>query len=202
MNEQYMKKKKGLRGKPLKESLTYLVEVTDKEGNVIQRIEAPSRSFVQQWNQVVNVQAKQTASTIKDTGGTNRSVNQSSDNLRIVSGAGVTNYGIRVGKGSTAVTISDYQLESPLAHGTGLDQLNHLAMSSTPPQIADSTCSFTIRRNMLNESGATISGIREIGAYMRMGSYYGLAFRDVLPSAVYVPHGGSITVTYTIPVTV
>ena len=64
-----MKKKDGSRGKPLKEGLFYTVEVTDKEGHILQLIEAPSRSYVQQWNQVVNVQAKQTALTIKDTGG-------------------------------------------------------------------------------------------------------------------------------------
>ena len=184
------------------EVLTYVVVVTDREGRVLRRIEAPSRSFVEQWNKVINVQAKQTASTIKDTGGVDRSVAAHGNNLRIHAAAAVILYGIRVGKGSTAVTISDYQLETPLAEGVGVDQLTHLAMVYTEPSVAGSDRSFTITRNMLNNTGATISGVRELGAYMRIGNYYGLAFRDVLPSAVYVPHGGSITVTYTIKVTV
>lgn len=183
------------------EILSYLVEITDKEGHVIQRIEAPSKSFVQQWNQVMNVGAKQSASTIKDTGGTNRSITMSANNLRIQAAAGVTAYGLRVGKGSTAVTIADYQFETPLAEGTGVDQLNHLVSTYTAPAVVGSDCSFTIRRSMINNSGAPITGINEIGAYMRMSSYYGLAFRDVLGSPASVPDGGAITVTYTIKVT-
>lgn len=181
--------------------LSYVVIVTDKKGRVINRIEAPSRSFVQQWNKLVNVQAKNNAATIKDTGGVDRSVSGISQNLHIVAAAGVTLYGFRVGKGSTAVTISDYQLETPLAHGTGLDQLNHLAMVYTSRTILGSTCSFTMKRSMINNSGATITGVRELGAYMQMGSYYGLGFRDVLGSGVDVPDGGAITVEYTIGVT-
>ena len=34
------------------------------------------------------------------------------------------------------------------------------------------------------------------------GSYFGLAFRDVLGAGVDVPDGGAITVVYTIKVTV
>lgn len=184
------------------EVLTYVVVVTDREGRVLRRIEAPSRSFVEQWNKVVNVQAKQTASTIKDTGGVDRSVAAHTNNLRIHAAAAIINYGIRVGKGSTAVTISDYQLETPLAEGVGVDQLNHLAMVYTTPSVAGSDCSFTITRNMINNSGATISGVRELGAYMRMAaSYYGLAFRDVLGAGVDVPDGGAVSVEYTIKVT-
>lgn len=203
MKEQDMntKKKNDSHGKPLKEGLFYTVEVTDKEGHVLQRIEDQSRSYVQQWNQVVNVQAKQTASTIKDTGGTNRSITPVTQNLRISADAGVTDYGIRVGKGSTGVTISDYKLEIPLAGGTGADQLTHLAMTYTSPSVSGSECLFSIRRSMINNSGSAITGINEIGAYMRMGSYYGLAFRDVLAGPVSIPDGGAITVQYTIKVT-
>lgn len=181
--------------------LTYVVEITDREGQVLRRIEAPSRSFVEQWNQVINVQAKETALTIKDTGGTDRSVTPATPNLLIKAGAAVITYGIRVGKGSTAVTISDHQLETPLVEGVGVDQLTHLAMLSTAPAINGSDCSFTIKRYMINNSGATITGINEIGAYMRMGSWYGLAFRDVLGAPVSVPDGGAITVVYTVKVT-
>ena len=130
-----------------------------------------------------------------------RSITPATQNLRIIADASVTDYGIRVGKGSTGVTISDYKLEIPLAGGTGADQLTHLAMTYTPPSVSGSECLFSIRRSMINNSGSTIIGISEIGAYMRMGSYYGLAFRDVLTSPVSVPDGGAITVQYAIKVT-
>ena len=61
---------------------------------------------------------------------------------------------------------------------------------------------------MINNSGSTITGIKEIGVYVQtrrvtngiMGPYSMLGFRDVLPSAMYIPDGGAITVTYTIKV--
>ncbi|GAJ05789.1 unnamed protein product, partial [marine sediment metagenome] len=52
--------------KEIKESLSYTVEVRDKEGRVLQRISAPSRSYVQQWNQLINVHASQAGKIVKD----------------------------------------------------------------------------------------------------------------------------------------
>ncbi|MBA7477696.1 hypothetical protein ES707_13110 [subsurface metagenome] len=183
------------------ESLSYSVEVRDKEGRVIQRISAPSRSYVEQWNQLLNVQASGASKTIKDAGGTDQDTSYSS--VALACNAGITApYGIRVGKGTTAVAIDDYALETLLGEGTGTDEFNHQAVTFTEPSIVASTCSFTIKRIMVNNSGATISGIKEIGCYVQAAAAYHQGFRDVLPSAVYVPHGGSITVTYTIKVTV
>ncbi len=185
-----------------------MVEVTDKDGRVLQRISAPSRSYVQQWNQLINTPVAFTVDTWtkKDTGGTLRTSKGWVTNLRANAGIGVTNYGLRVGKGTTAVAITDYALETPCEEGVGVDQFNHQATVFTAPSVVGSTCSFTMRRSMVNNSGAAILGIREIGCYVefRQATFarYAMGFRDVLPSAVYVPHGGSITVTYTIKVTV
>jgi len=187
------------------ESLSYTVEVRDKEGLVIQRISAPSRSYVEQWNQILNVQAAQADKTVKDTDGVSIA-RAPGANPRADAPIGYIGYGLRVGKGTTAVGIDDYALESPCGEGTGTDEFNHQAVTFTVPSVVGSTCSFTVKRIMINNSGATITGIREIGCYMTMGvsgsSGLALGFRDVLPSAVYVPHGGSITVTYTIKATV
>ncbi|GAI90274.1 unnamed protein product, partial [marine sediment metagenome] len=62
-------------------------------------------------------------------------------------------------------------------------------------------CSFTLSRLMVNNSGVSIS-VTEIGCYVLGFNYVYLGFRDVLPGAVAVPDGGSITVIYTIAVTV
>ncbi|GAH22954.1 unnamed protein product [marine sediment metagenome] len=189
--------------KKVEESLSYTVEVRDKEGQVIQHISAPSRSYVQQWNQVINVLASQADKTIKDTGGIDQSIPVGTYILTCWTGIAGIDWGIRVGKGATPVAITDYALETPLGEGTGTDEFKHQAVTFTEPSVVGSTCSFTVKRVLVNDSGATITGIREIGTYIKLsGLNYGLGFRDVLPGAVSVPHGGSITVTYTIAVTV
>jgi len=185
------------------EFLIYTVTVTDKDGKVLKRITAPSKSFVEQWNKLINVQARHIAATVKDTGGTPQSVTFHTYTLEMKAGAGVTTFGIRIGKGTTAVAMTDYALETPLAHGVGADQLYHNAVAISLPAVEGSTCSFTVSRVMINNSGATITGIRELGCYVRMAvSYYGLGFRDVLGTGVDVPDGGAITVEYTIGATV
>lgn len=187
------------------ESPSYSVEVRDKEGRVLQRISAPSHSYVEQWNQILNTHAKFTNILIRQTNGTELSISESGLSLRVKAAIGVTDNGLRVGKGSTPVAIDDYALETPLEEGIGVDQFAHQVVTFTAPTVIGSTCSFTVKRIFVNSSGATISGIREIGAYVQMGAagaQFALGFRDVLPGAVSVPNGGSITVTYTIPVTV
>ncbi len=186
----------------MKESLSYEVVVRDKRGKVLQRVSGPSRSYVEQWNKIINVLAKQTALTIKDTGGTDRSISKSATLLTVRAGVGTVAYGLRVGKGSTAVDITDYALKTPIGEGSGSGQLAHQAVQFVLPAAIDSDYGFKVWRVMMNYSGATITGIQEIGAYVRMVSYYALAFRDVLGSPVSVPDGGSITVTYTIKVSV
>lgn len=202
------REKKQKQVQPKEESLSYALEVRDKEGRVIQHISAPSRSYVQQWNQLLNVKTAYASRVVKDTGGTNRDASETSASL-INAAAAIANtdYGLRVGKGTTAVAITDYALENPCAEGIGVDQFNHQAVTFTDPSVVAVTCSFTVKRIFLNNSGATISGIKEIGCYVLfkgdgVGNCYGMVFRDVLPSLVTVPHGGSITVTYTLKVTV
>jgi len=207
MKTQEKKRKQAQRtDKKVEESLSYMVEVTDKEGQVLQRISAPSRSYVEQWNQIVNVHADQVEKQARDTDGDIHTVILSAANFRANAGIGVTSYSLRVGKGTTAVAITDYALETPCEEGTSTDQFEHQLTHFTEPSVIGSTCSFTISRTMINNSGATITGIKEIGCYVYAlagaGTMAYMGFRDVLPSPVYVPDGGSITVTYTLKVTV
>lgn len=181
-------------------SLSYTVEVRDKEGRIIQRISAPSRSYVQQWNQFLNVHTTGANKTLTDVAGNPQSVGRAPSSLRVDGGIGA-DYGIRIGKGTTAVAITDYTLETPCTEGGGLNQFKHQAVQFTEPAVAGPTCSFTLRRTMINDSGAAISGIKEIGVEISGGVDNFLAFRDVLGSAVEVPDGGAIRVTYTVGVT-
>ena len=188
----------------LQESLFYEVVVRDKHGKVLERIVAPSRSYVSAWNQLLNVLNAHTGKYITDVGGVSRYISYSSSVLRANAGAGDISYGIRIGKGTTPVSINDYALESACGEGTGVDQFLHQAMAAGSPSVVGSDCSFWHRRVMVNNSGSTISGIREIGCYVMMKyspQYIGLGYRDVLPVPVSIPDGGSITVTYTLKVT-
>jgi len=189
----------------LKEGLYYEVVIRDRHGRVLERIAAPSRSYARAWNQCLYVLNRHTGYTITDTGRTGRYISYSSSVLRANAGAGEIDYGIRIGKGTAPVTINDYALEAPCGEGTGPDQFLHQAMAASSPAVAGPDCSFWLRRVMVNNSWSTISGIREIGCYVMMKyspRYCALGYRDVLPSPVYIPDGGSITVTYTLKVTV
>lgn len=186
-----------------KEDLSYTVEVRDKEGRIIKRISAPSRSYVQQWNELVNLQATQTAKTVKDFGGVNRVL---TNDLTTLNADGALGHlrGIVVGKGAAAVAITDYALGSLCEEGTGVDQFEHQVVVFTPPAVVGPTCSFTQERTLINNSGAAII-IGEIGIHIQSEGaayYWHLGIRDVLPGPVTVPSGGAITVTYTIAVTV
>ena len=185
----------------LTEALFYEVVVNDKEGREVFREGGPSRSYTELWNKVVNAHARQGANTIKDTGGVDRTVGKTSSNLRASAAAGNTSYGIRVGRGNTPVDISDYALGNPVDEGTGPGQLSHHEQQWTTPVESAPDCSFNIWRVMFNNTGNIVSGIREIGCYVVMGSWYGLAFRDVLAGAASIPDGGAMTVTYTLKVT-
>ena len=189
----------------LKEGLSYEVVVRDRHGKVLERIAAPSRSYVSAWNQCLYVLNRHSGFTITDIGGTGRYISYSSRVLRASAGAGEIDYGIRVGKGTTPVTINDYALETPCAEGTGPEQFLHQAVAVSSPAVAGPDCSFWLRRVIVNNSGSTISGIREIGCYVMMKyspRYCALGYRDVLSGPVSIPDGGSITVTYTLKVTV
>ena len=185
----------------LTESLFYEVVVTDREGREVFREAGLSRSYTELWNKVINSHARAGSNTIKDTGGVDRTVGQSVSNLRATAGVGNINYGIRVGKGYTPVDISDYALAIPVGEGTGVDQLSHHEVQNSQPVVSPPDCSFKIWRVMFNNSGSTVSGIREIGCYVIMGGYYGLAFRDVLGGPASIPFGGAMTVTYILKVT-
>jgi hypothetical protein len=139
---------------------------------------------------------------VKRTDGVGVSIPPEAYALNANSAVGITAYGIRVGKGSTPVAIDDYALETPCEEGTGTDEFEHQTFNYTVPTTLGGTRSFTVKRIMVNNSGAPID-VQEIGIYVRMrSSYNAMGVRDVLPGAVTVPDGGSITVIYTFAATV
>jgi len=190
------------------EGLHYKVEVTDKNGKVILVKSAPSQSYCKSWNQSWDVQSNANtfpSMTDVNTAAISPNAKRRADVFNAVAAIGITTQGIRVGRGSTGVTISDTKLETPCTEGTGANQFSHQAMSFTAPAVVGGTISFTLKRNLINNSGNSIS-VTEIGCQTLQpdsndSPHYVLAFRDVF-GAISVPNGGGITVTYTISVTV
>ena len=203
MNKEPEEKVKVEKEEPETMGLAYSIEIKDKDGKVIQRISGPAHSYVRQFYELMSVQAQQAGlGGITDTDGVVRTVIAHAYNFFCYAPATFTLYGIRIGKGSTPVTISDYCLENPLEEGVGVDQVNHLATTRTVPAVVGTTCSFDLLRAVVNNSLAIISNIREIGIYMRAyTSYYLLGVRDIVPS-LSIPIGGTMSVKYTFSVTV
>ena len=187
----------------MKHELWYSVAVRDRNGKVISRERRRSRSFVKQWNQLVYVHMSQTSLNITDTGGTSRSIEPGDYLFRMVAAAEETAKGIRVGTGINAVAIDDYALDTPIAEGSGGGQMNHLACTVADYVVAAPSCSFLVSRSIVNNSGAEIT-VREAGIYMeiKFATYFGCATRDVFGAPQAVPNGGTITVNWTLKVTV
>ena len=185
----------------MKCELWYSVVVRDRHGKIVSRERRKSKSFLKQWNQLVYVQVAQAALDITDTGGVARSVGTSSQNLLMAAAAGITDYGIRIGTGETPVAIDDYALETPIAEGVGAGEMNHLVCTVSVSAVAAPSCSFITSRSAVNNSGVE-NTVKEAGIYMRTGSYYVCATRDVFGVPQVVPDGGSLAINWTLRVTV
>ncbi len=187
----------------MKPELWYSVVVRDRHGRVVSRESRKSRSFVKQWNQVVYVQMRQTTLSIKIITGSSVSIAPFNTFFHIKRTAGNADIGIVVGLSSDAVAIDDYALGSLIAEGTGVNQMNYLACTVAPFVVAAPSCYFVCSRSIVNNSAAEIT-VREAGIYSQMKAFdnSGCMTRDVFGTPQAVPIGGTITVNWTIKVTV
>lgn len=187
----------------MKHELWYSVVVRDRQGKVVSRERRKSRSFLKAWNQLVYLQVAGVGITIKDTGGVNRSINPWAVNFQMIGPAGNDDYGIRVGTGNTPVDIADFALETPINEGVAAGQMEHLISTVDDSVVSPPACSFVAHRTIANNSGGLIT-VREAVIYTKMTSatYYGCVIRDILAVPQGVPDGGSITIDWTIGVTV
>jgi hypothetical protein len=155
------------------------VEVKDKDGKIIFKKRMRSKSFVAHFLQILRIQAYAYPGTnsgtfytalvtapLKDHSGSSiqyviysPSSGEQSYYLNVNAPTGDSNYGIRVGSGSTTPTANDYNLANPIAHGTGSGQLMYGATTVETVVIEnDSKTSFRIIRTFSNSSGATVTG--------------------------------------------
>jgi len=178
--------------------LSYEVIVKDRNGKIIARLKSEARSWLKQWNQLIYGGMSNSAQTVTDTGGTGRTQSVSYDLLGAAGVAGDATRGVVVGTGTTGVTISDFRLESQVAHGTGAGQLEHQATQVIYPTVSGSQCYFQLKRILVNHSGGLVS-VNEIAIYGDItSSFRACIARDVLAGTVTIPDGGSITVIYSV----
>lgn len=186
----------------MKCELWYSVVVRDKHGKIVSRERRKSKSFLKQWNQLVYSHMSQTRLNMVCTDGVTRECGYWDGTFQMSAAAGVTNYGIRIGTGNTAVAVDDHKLDIPIAEGVAAGQMEHLICTVTTSAVAAPSCSFIVSRSIVNNSGAEIT-VREAGIYMVIFSgQYGCATRDVFVSPQAVPNGGSMVINWTLRVTV
>jgi hypothetical protein len=207
------------------------VVVRDAEGTILKKGRHEMHSFLN--NLLRLIQGLMTATgtpwvtttfTVVNTGGTSTSAWSEGNPGGSSYGGGTpagakapdndSSYGIVVGSGTTGLALDQYNLASPISHGTGSGQLDYgpsdftdlgLDTGVTPPVYR-----FRLLRSFSNLSGAAIS-ITEVGIVAR--SYWKnasgvandakyLVARDVLSTSYSIPNGGTATVTVTIEVEV
>jgi len=123
----------------------------------------------------------------------------------IIAGADNDLFGVLVGSGTTAVSAGDYNLASPISHGTGAGQLQYQFMKLPEITVVGAETRMRIRRQFINGSGVDVS-VNEVRMALQAVSLAAviirfLIARDVLPTTDVVPDGATYTVDYIIRVT-
>lgn len=139
------------------------------------------------------------ATSCKDIGNTLRAT-FSSNYMRCNADPGSVTNGLILGTGSTAVTASDYKIETIIPHGNSANQLNYQNQGAQQGcEITDLTTAFILQRLFVNNSGGQID-VREIALYSFL-NYSFCLYRDVLPVVDEVPNTETYRVTLEISIT-
>ena len=178
--------------------LSYELIVTDKDGKVIDRRDGESRSWLIAWLLLLYSCFRTVDQDITCTDGVARTNDQGYNTLASKAVAGDATRGSVVGSGTTAVALSDYALETQIAHGVGAGQLQYGATSFVyPPALLGKQVFFKLSRTFTNGSGDDVS-VSEFGTYtdIGLGTFEACICRDVLLNPTVVPNGGALTLRY------
>jgi hypothetical protein len=178
------------------------------DGTIRQQIDKISESYVQQFLQLLWVQMTGALyyQYISDTTGVAQVIGlDSGSNIIFATNAPAGNvlFGTVVGTGNTPPGITDYALQTLIAHGVGAGQLQYGGVTYGAPSSDATTSQFTITRNFANASGDAIT-INEIGLYVKAkantnrtsSTRYLMTIRDVIGGGIAVPNGETLTVNY------
>jgi len=192
----------------------YRVVVRDAQGRIKYIEEAPSKSFILNflylWWLNFNLNTTDTISVVDSSG------NQTTTTLTEPCGwwgwansqttqVGNPYAGIQVGSGTSSPSASSPYLESLILNGTSPGQLSYAFNDVTSPSVSSNPSTIQITQTLTNNSGGSVT-VGEIGLatglenYSTNTYYAALIIHDVLSSAISLPYGGTITVTYTLQV--
>lgn len=173
----------------------------EKDGRQTLISKERANSLVLQIIDLLAVHIQQTTLTISDTGGTPRSVIYTTSTFALNAAAASSAQGLVLGIGTNAVTLADVALQTQIAHGNGSGQLSYGTTTFTAPTTVGSTRSFEVQRTFINNSGADIT-VKEVGLYAKAtagATYYCI---DRTLKTFTITNGATVTVKYTISVTV
>jgi hypothetical protein len=163
-----------------------------------------SRSFLKPFLYIFGNSVGGISNVCSDIGGSSRNTN----GIIKVSYPGLLSYvnpdnvGIQIGTGNTAVTLTDYKLQTAVLHGASANKMLKHGTYTRNFITGATTSSFDIECMFLNSSGGSIT-VKETGIYGYDNNlYYFCVLRDVLASTVQVDDNEYLLVTYTIQVAV
>lgn len=199
-----------------------MLEVLDPSGEVLEKYKSKSNSWVRNAYNVITQQflpcssyqgsstygagsqaGKNLAGTTRRTAGLFAAPVTATMAGNAYNNAADSTVGILVGTSNTAESFDHYGLQAIIAHGSSTGQLMYAAMSEPTTTYDSGTKKWTgtAIRTFSNSSGATIT-VKEVGDARRVaiGAASGeiaLFSRDVLSTAIDVPSGSTLRVTYT-----
>jgi len=180
--------------------------IVEKKGKILFRQLGPSHTFVRNWFNILFCALAGSQSSgssfgegylnIKRQDGTVIAATYNNTN-HYDAGSGVTDYGIVLGRGTTAESFESYSLATKITHGSGTNQLVYNAQSLPSVSYTSGTKTWlaTHQRVFNNNSSAAIT-VTESALISYYGSYYILISRDLLSSSVNVPVGAQLTAKY------
>jgi hypothetical protein len=199
------------------------VEVRDKDGKILSKTTEKAHSWLKQWIQIIKAEfATRSQVTTGDgnetityeSGASNTYPRNTSStiacysmNLSTLGDSADVTHGIIVGTSDLANGLTTYMLGAKVGHGNGGGQLMYgteTVEAITNP--SGLTYQFRILRPFTNSSGVSIT-VKEIGLLVKKADNAGtlrsyLIARDVLTSPQAVPDAATLTVRYTVPITI
>jgi len=172
------------------------ITITDARGKVIEERVEEMHSYVSNFTTILALLLEGAShGTVTDTSGNAQDINLGTAGfMNAMAPSGNDNYGILIGTGTNAVSVSDNNLQSKISNST-MSYGDTSETSST----SGNTLVISITRSFTNQSGSTVN-VSEVGLAINAkeattgNNVYVLLTRDVLSSAASVPANGTLNV--------
>ena len=178
----------------------------DKRGRYVEEQSIAAHSIIQQLpHMLINGMNNSAVQTVLDIGNTARTLNTTSAGFdgSLMGGANESaGRGVQCGTGTTAVTMSDYKIQTVIANGTGAGQLQWAAEVAYSVSSSGTSRLITTSRAFTNNSAGAIN-VTEVALNMMWRDSGGTnrqfcICRDLLSFTIGI--GATKTVTYTFTV--